>query len=160
MEFVKSGPGADPVVVEGYYAVPPAKVFAAWTDPEIVVKWFGRAPNSLLSADIDLRPDGGWKFLLSADDVAASWFEGRYLEILPGEKLVFSWAHVSAPADGEAERTPDSRVEVNFTPQGSGTFVRLVHSAVRREDARRGIGMGWEASFGAIRDLLAATPGS
>jgi uncharacterized protein YndB with AHSA1/START domain len=29
MEFVKSQPGDDPIVVEGYFAAPPAKVFAA-----------------------------------------------------------------------------------------------------------------------------------
>ncbi len=50
MEFVKSAPGDDPIVVEGFFAATPAKVFEAWTDPNIVVKWFGQAPNSLHSA--------------------------------------------------------------------------------------------------------------
>jgi uncharacterized protein YndB with AHSA1/START domain len=68
MEFVKSVPGDDPIVVEGYFAATPARVFEAWTDPDIVVKWFGRAPNSVLSAIIDLRPGGAWQFLLSKDE--------------------------------------------------------------------------------------------
>lgn len=154
MEFVKSEPGDDPVVVEGYFAASPAKVFEAWTDPDIVVKWFGHAPNSLHSATIDLRPGGAWRFVRSKDDDRSVGFEGRYLVVQPGEKLVFSWAHVIAHANGEREATPDSQVEVTFTPRGKGTYVRLVHSAVRSEDARRGIGGGWEAAFGSLASAL------
>ena len=147
MEFVKSVPEDDQIVVEGYFAASPAKVFEAWTDPNIVVKWFGRASNSLHSATIDLRPGGAWRFLKSKDDDKSIGFEGQYQDIQPSEKLVFSWAHVIAHANGEREATPYSRVEVIFTPKGRGTHVRLVHSAIRSQDARRGIGGGWEAAF-------------
>lgn len=154
MEFMKSAPGDDPIVVEGYYAASPARVFEAWTDPDIVVKWFGQRPNSLHSASIDLRRGGVWRFLKSKDEDKSVGFEGQYLDILPDEKLVFSWAHVIAHANGEREATPYSRVEVNFTPKGKGTYVRLVHSAVRDQDARRGIGGGWEAAFASMVNAL------
>lgn len=150
MDFVQSGPGDDPIVVEGYFAASPARVFKAWTDPEIVVKWFGQTPHSLHSATIDLRPGGVWRFLKSSDAEKTVGFEGQYLDIQPDEKLVFSWTHVISHAGGEREATPYSQVEVDFTARGKGTYVRLVHSAVRREDARRGIGGGWEAAFGHI----------
>ncbi len=156
MEFVQSVPGDDPIVVEGYFAASPARVFRAWTDPDIVMKWFGQAPNSLHSATIDLRPGGAWRFLKSDDGGKSVGFEGQYRDIQPGERLVFSWAHVVAHANGEREATPYSQVEVSFTPRGSGTFVRLVHSAVRSEDARRGIGGGWEAAFRHLTDGFAA----
>lgn len=154
MEFVQSGPGDEPVIVEGYFAAAPGLVFKAWTDPEIVVKWFGQAPNSLHSATIDLRPGGEWRFLITSDEKKSVGFEGRYLDIRADEKLVFSWSHVITHADGEREATPFSRVEVDFTARGKGTYVRLVHSAVRREEARRGIGSGWEAAFGHILAML------
>lgn len=154
MDFVQSGPGDDPIVVEGYFAASPARVFKAWTDPKIVVKWFGQKPNSLHSANIDLRPGGSWRFLKSKGASKSVGFEGHYQEIESGEKLVFSWAHVVTHANGEREATPDSQVEVSFTPQGKGTFVRLVHSAVRSEDARTGIGGGWEFAFGYLGSAL------
>ncbi|MCZ6859298.1 MAG: SRPBCC domain-containing protein [Alphaproteobacteria bacterium] len=154
MEFVKSVPEDDQIVVEGYFAASPAKVFEAWTDPNIVLKWFGRASNSLHSATIDLRPGGAWQFLKSKDDDKSIGFEGQYQDIQPGEKLVFSWAHVITHANGEREATPYSRVEVIFTPKGKGTHVRLVHSAIRSQDARRGIGGGWEAAFNFLVNAL------
>lgn len=147
-----SAPGDDPIVVEGYFAATPGEVFEAWTDPVAVMKWFGQAPNSLHSASIDLRLGGVWRFVKSRDDDKSISFEGQYQDIQPGEKLVFSWAHVVAHADGKREATPYSRVEVVFTPKGKGTTVRLVHSAIRGQDARRGIGGGWQAAFTHLAD--------
>jgi len=154
LSFVKSIAGGDPIVAEGYFAAPPAKVFEAWTDPNIIVKWFGQAPNSLYSARVDLRLGGAWRFLKSSDDDKSIGFEGQYLDIQPGKKLVFSWAHVVTHANGEREATPYSRVEVSFTPKGNGTYVRLVHSAIQSQEARRGIGGGWEAAFTFLADAL------
>ncbi len=147
MQFVKTEPGKDPIVVEGFYAATPEKVFEAWTNPDIVMKWFGHTPNSLHSANIDLQPGGTWRFVLSVDDDKSVGFEGQYLDIQSCEKLVFSWAHVVIHANGEREETPYSRIEVEFSPKGKGTFVRLVHSAISNEASRLGIGSGWEAAF-------------
>ncbi|WP_422367188.1 SRPBCC family protein [Pelagibius sp.] len=156
MDFLKSVPGDDPIVVEGYFPASPERVFSAWTDPEAVMKWFGHGLNSLHSATIDLRPGGAWRFVRTKDAEKSVGFEGEYQEIAPGEKLVFSWAHVVVQADGAREATPYSRVEVTFTPTGKGTTVRVVHSAVRSEDARRGIGGGWQSAFTCLAEILAS----
>ena len=156
MTYMLSPPGDDPIVVEGYYAASPARVFQAWTDPLIVRKWFGREPNSLDSASIDLQPGGRWCFMKLGEGDTSMGFEGRYLEVVQDEKLVFTWAHIVTHADGRQETSPDSTVTVDFVPKGSGTMVRVVHSGIRREDARRGVGGGWEASFASLSDLLAA----
>lgn len=159
MEFVKSVPGDDPIVVEGYFNASPERVFDAWTDPDIVMKWFGQAPNSLHSASIDLRPGGKWRFVKSSDPEKASGFEGRYQEIRPGEKLVFSWAQVVTYANGHRDATPESRVEVDFIAQGDGTLVKLLHSAIQNPDARRGVGGGWGAAFTHQTALFNASAG-
>ncbi|MHA1525133.1 MAG: SRPBCC family protein [Alphaproteobacteria bacterium] len=148
--FVKTEPGDDPIVVEGFIAAPPSTIFRAWTDPEIVVKWFGQTPNSLHSATIDLRLGGSWQFLKLVDEAMTVGFEGEYLDIVPGQRLVFSWVHVVTHANGTREATPVSKVEVTFTAKGKGTNIRLVHSAISSADARRGIGGGWEAAFASM----------
>jgi uncharacterized protein YndB with AHSA1/START domain len=156
MNFVKTSPGAEPVIVEGFFAATPAEVFEAWTDPDIVVKWFGLEPHSLHSVEIDLRPGGMWRFLHSKDAEKSVGFEGQYLEIQPGERLVYSWSYVVDRGNDGREATPESRVEVEFTEKGKGTHVRLVHSAIRTEDGRKGVGGGWEASFGSLEAMLSA----
>ena len=154
LEFLRTEPGDDPIIVEGYFAATPARVFQAWTDPNIVMKWFGRAPNSLHSATIDLRQGGAWRFLESRDEEKSVGFEGEYLDIEPGKRLVFTWSKVVAHATGERDSTPYSQVEVIFTAKGHGTDVRLVHSAVHSEDARRGFGGGWNLAFNTMSALL------
>ena len=159
MNFVRSQPGDDPIVVKSYYAASPAKVFKAWTDPELVVKWFGFAPNSLDSASIDLRPGGAWRFRFPGDKESSVGFEGEYLEILADAKLVYSWAHVTEHANGDREVTPSSQVEVTFLSKGSGTDVRLVHTGISTEDARLGVGGGWDSAFSHMADVLEELPG-
>ncbi len=39
LEFVTTEPGDDPIIVEGYIAATPARLFRAWTDPNIVTQW-------------------------------------------------------------------------------------------------------------------------
>ena len=154
LEFVLSSPGADPILVEGFFQAPPLRVFQAWTDPDIVMKWFGPRPNSLHSATIDLRPGGAWRFLESQDKEKSVGFEGEYLDIDPGKRLVFTWSKVITLASGEREGTPTSQVAIAFSAKGAGTQVRLVHSAVHSEEMRRGFAGGWNFGLGTLRALL------
>lgn len=156
MQFTRSTAGENPVVVEGFFAAAPEKVFEAWTRPEIIVKWFGREPGSLQLAETDLKTGGNWRFVFSDNADGSNALQGKYLEILPNEKLVFTWAHVTTDGKGKVDATPDSTVEVSFTPKGEGTWVHLVHSGIRNKDARLGVGRGWETSFASATRLLAA----
>ena len=95
----------------------------------------------------------------SKDDERSVGFEGEYLDIEPGERLVFTWSKVTAHATGERESTPYSQVEVIFTAKGSGTDVRLVHSAVHSDETRRGFGVGWNFAFNTMSALLSGSEG-
>lgn len=154
MEFLKSPPGADPIVVEGYFAASPDVVFKAWTDPDIVRQWFGYTPNSLASASIELRQGGRWRFVKPREGDKTIGFEGSYVVIEPARRLVFTWIFVTEYASGKREASPPSKVEITFTAQGRGTYVRLVHSAVHSEEARKGFGGGWQGAFTTLGGLF------
>ena len=56
-----SSPSIDPtrdLVLERTVDVPPAQVWAAWTDPELLKVWFCPAPWRVSECAIDLRPGG------------------------------------------------------------------------------------------------------
>lgn len=154
MQFVQSQPGDDPIVVEGFFAASPSRVFNAWTNPDVLIKWFGLRRNYMNRVSIDLRPGGAWEVKNDRDETGTVGFEGHYREVEQDQRLVFSWSHVVTRANGDRDATPESLVEVTFTPKGAGTMVRLVHSAIASDDARRGVGGGWEASFTSLRDML------
>lgn len=155
LEFVKTEPGADPIVAGSYFAATPAKVFQAWTDPNVVMRWFGSQPNSLHSATIDLRPGGVWCFLEFKDDEHSIGFEGKYVEIEPDKRLVFTWSKFTSGANGQRVTSPPSRVEVSLSANGTGTDVRLVHSAMHSEELRRGFAGGWDRAFRTMSAMFA-----
>lgn len=150
-------PGDVLIIVEGHFAATPAEEFQAWTDPAIVKQWFGRVPNSLHSATIDLREGGAWRFLESSGEEKSVGFEGAYLVIEPDARLVFTWSKVIAHASGAREATPASQVDVTFSPSGDGTDVRLVHSSVHDEVTRHAFGGGWAFAFNTMRALLSTS---
>lgn len=158
LPFLRSPAGADPIVIEGMFKATPERVFRAWTSTEEVRKWFGQKPDSLASAEIDLRVGGAWRFAFKAGEAHQDVLGGTYAAVEPGSKLAFSWIHERIFPGGRFERTPASEVTVTFEPASEGTFVRLVHAAIRAEDARKGVGQGWAASFGAIQAVLDAEP--
>ena len=120
---------------------PPAKVYAAWTDPQKIVRWFGRAdakPGSF-SADIEARIGGRFRVSFSTDN---EYYEigGVYREVVPNQRLVFSWAWHSTP-----ER--ESQVTVTLKPDGDGTLLTLLHEQLFDQAARDGHERGWSCAL-------------
>ena len=154
MSFLRSEPGDEPVLVEGLLPSPPARVFAAWTTPAELTRWFGLRENGMISAEVDLRVGGVWRFEMRSDSNSRQFLEGEYLEVAPPKRLVFSWRHVVLPPSGEPEPSPVSRVELTFEPQGAATRLRLRHEAIEQQPARIGVGAGWNASMERLGRIL------
>ena len=76
---------------------PPAKVFAAWTDPEKVKRWMGPGEVKVMSTEGDPRTGGRYRWLMQAPDGTEHDVSGVYREVIPNEKLVFTWAWKSTP---------------------------------------------------------------
>jgi len=66
---------------------PPARVFAAWTEPEQVALWWDATGAKLGACEIDLRPGGAFRFAPSHHPDKP--FTGVYREIAPPTLLVF-----------------------------------------------------------------------
>jgi uncharacterized protein YndB with AHSA1/START domain len=122
----------------------PEKVYAAWTDPEKIVRWFGRtdAKADSFRADIDARVGGHFRVSFSTE---GEYYEvgGVYREVVPNQRLVFSWAWHSTP-----ER--ESLVTVFLKPDGDGTLLTLLHEQLFDQAARDGHERGW---IGALEKL-------
>ncbi|MCK7613488.1 SRPBCC family protein [Roseibium sediminicola] len=146
-EFLKSEPGLEPVIVEGLFRATPARVFRAFTEPEEVRCWFLPKGGNLVAAEIDLKVGGRWCFVIEKTDEKQIHFEGEYLAIEAPNRLEFSWRHVQEFADGTREATDSSKVTVLFEEAGKATEVKLRHEAIKTEDARRGVGGGWNGCF-------------
>jgi len=131
-------------------SAPPAKVFAAWTDPEKIVCWFGpvRAKAGTERADVDARVGGRYRLSFDMEDGEYCEVGGVYREVVPDERLVFSWAWHSTP-----ER--QSLVTVSLKPDGDGTLLTLHHEQFFDQAARDGHERGWSEFLDKIEKHLA-----
>ena len=127
----------------------PAKVFRAWTDPEKVKLWMGPGEVTVLSAESDPRTGGRYRWLMKAPDGEEHDVSGVYREIVPNEKLVFTWAWKSTP-----ER--ESLVTLTFKGDGDGTLFTLTHEQFFDEEARDRHQGGWNSAMDKLDKYLAA----
>jgi uncharacterized protein YndB with AHSA1/START domain len=121
---------------------PPEKVYAAWTDPQKIVHWFGpsHTVNGSVRAELDVRVGGRFRASFSTDDGEYHEVGGVYREVMPGERLVFSWAWHSTP-----ER--ESQVTVSLKPDGDGTWLTLQHEQLFDRAACDGHARGWSGAL-------------
>lgn len=127
----------------------PEKVYAAWTDPEKIVRWFGPAQVKAgsVQADIDLRVGGRYRISFEAGDGEYFQVDGVYREVTPNARIAFSWAWHSTP-----ER--ESQVTVSLQPDGGGTLLTLRHEQFFDEAARDGHARGWSALLDKLEKYL------
>lgn len=125
------------VVLVRVYDAPPAAVFAAWTDAGALGEWFGPDGYTCTVHEMDVRPGGRARLdLVSADGTTHT---GRfdYLEVVPGQRLVFDHG---ADQDDDPGRF---RMTVTFDQQGDGKTVltlRQLHPTAERRAAVIGFG--------------------
>jgi len=70
----------------------PHRVYRAWLDPEVLLRWFGAAPNTPTKIEVDERVGGRLAtYQVGADGEDAGGFECRLLELVPDERIVLLW---------------------------------------------------------------------
>src|SRR5215470_10297789 len=79
------------LVVTRTFNGPARIVFAAWTKPELLKRWWvpkSIVGMSLLSCEADVRVGGKYRFVFGKDGAEVMAFHGRYLEVTPHSRLV------------------------------------------------------------------------
>jgi uncharacterized protein YndB with AHSA1/START domain len=83
-------PSDHTILIVRAFSAPCAAVFDAWTRPEQVTEWWDPRRQPLAACEIDLSPNGRFRFVTQGPDGAAHPFTGRYREIVPPSRLVFT----------------------------------------------------------------------
>ena len=136
------------LTIKRRFNAPPAKVFSAWTDPEKVKRWMGPGEVKVLRAESDPRTGGRFRWVMQAPDGEEHDVSGIYREVIPNEKLVFTWAWKSTP-----ER--ESLVTLTFKSDGDGTLFTMTHEQFFDEAARERHQMGWNGAMDKLEKYLA-----
>jgi len=133
-------PDKPSLVIRRRIAAPAQKIFAAWTQPEKIMGWWGTKGAVTLRAETDLRPGGRFAVGFRTPDGEEHNVSGVYREIVADRKLVFTWAWRSTP-----ER--ESLVTILLEPDGTGTWLTLRHEQFFDQTARDDHETGWNHSL-------------
>ena len=132
---------------------PREKVYAAWTQPELMKQWFAPLPFTTPIVELDLRVGGASKIVMQDVDGNQYPNHGVYLELVPNEKIVCTDAYTSAWVPSEK---PFMTMILTFEDEGGDTryTARVVHWSEADREAHEQ--MGFYEGWGKCADQLAA----
>ena len=134
------------------FDAPRDRVFAAYTDPQLIPEWWGPRETTTVVDQMDVRAGGSWRFVMRSSDGSETAFRGTYREVTPPERIVqtFEWeglpGHVSVETATFEELGDRTKV----------TTTSLFHTNEER-DGMLGSGMeqGMNETYARLDELLA-----
>ncbi len=121
------------------------RVFRAWITPRALEHWFRPRGMSITVRSLDARVGGSFCFDLED----GSSMIGTYLQIVPPEKLVYTWS-------GGATQSWRTVVTLDFLDHGPITEVVLTHEGLSTPERRARAEGGWPSLFDALAEVLSS----
>jgi uncharacterized protein YndB with AHSA1/START domain len=137
------------LVVRRFVRAPAEQVFAAWTEPELLRRWWGPRPVTCCDAFVDLRVGGTYRIGNAMPDGTVLWISGEFEVVERPTRLVYSWL-----VEGKSRESDRSLVTVRFDARDGGTDVIVVHERVESANVRREHELGWVGCLDGLVALL------
>lgn len=134
------------LVVTKVIRATPEEVFEAFTDPEIMTKWFYGDEGWTADISNTLEVGGKYTLIMHATNGNDYVHAGEYKVIAPPEKLVFTW---------NSDFAQNTVVTVHFRSVGGGTEITLEHEFLPTPEAREDHRRGWTICLGNLERLYA-----
>lgn len=144
--------------------LPPEKIWAAWTKPNLVTRWFTPEPWKTVACEIDLKPGGKFHTAMRSPEGQEFPHSGCYLEVVENRQLV--WTNAMEPGFRPA-KPPQPNEEggcghffftgiITLTPVPEGTLYRAMVLHNDKASCEAHAAMGFEEGWGKALDQLIA----
>jgi len=145
------------VVITRVVDAPARLLFAAYSKPEHVRRWFGPAGYPLTTCEMDFVEGGRFTFAMTGPDGREGpRFGGRYVEIVKDRRVVYENGFFELPDGMPKEVMGTMRVTVSFDEQKDGKTKLTIHTlfdSKAMRDAHGGFGFE-EVSASTIPTLV------
>ena len=144
-------PSEQEIVMVRILNAPRELVFKAHTDPNLIPKWWGPRKYTTTVDKLDLRVGGVWRFVQRDADGNEYAFNGVYREIVPPERLSYTFEFEGMPGHMLIET-------VTFEDQGGKTKLTVTGQFQSVEDRdgmlQSGMEEGANESYERLTELL------
>jgi uncharacterized protein YndB with AHSA1/START domain len=141
----------DAVFIELTIHAPVEKVWEAWTESSVIMKWFGSDPQGeVLRAGLDVRQGGSFEVTFKDSDQTEHTCSGIYNEIEKLSKLTFTWHWESEPG-------VESFIVLLLAEEGKSTKMQFEHMNLG-SGSKHNYAEGWQSTFLKLEQLLVSNP--
>ncbi|MGN7886524.1 SRPBCC family protein [Dyadobacter sp. 22481] len=132
--------------VEREFAAPVAKVWAAWTQSELLDQWWAPRPWKARTKSMDFREGGTWLYAMVGPEGEEHWAKLDYKTINPQKS--FSGIDAFCDENGKLnEEFARSTWTNTFTEADGSTTVSVVIQYDKYEDIEQIMQMGFKEGF-------------
>ncbi len=140
------------VEVKRVFQAPLAQVYRAWTEPEIMNAWFHPSLETTSVCSADVRAGGRYEVQMLPQEGGPFIVAGQYQEVVPLEKLVFTWRWQH---DEGEEPNEETLVTILFRALDAGrTELTLRHERFGSDEERDSHTWGWQETFNRLGEVL------
>jgi len=134
------------IKVEREFAAPVEKVWEAWTDKNLLDRWWAPKPWQTKTKTRDFREGGSWLYAMVGPDSTAHWCRADYRSV---QKLKgFSLQDAFCDENGKINTDfPSTKWDVSFSPNGETTMVHIELSYDSAEDLEKILALGFKEGF-------------
>lgn len=117
---IEADPDVPTVRIVRDFDASPDRVYRAWTDPELVVKWLGPNETTMRIDAREARTGGCYRYSAWRDGEEIARFYGSFHELRPNERLVQTFTYEGAPTASASKPSP-SKISATAAP-GSARY--------------------------------------
>ena len=133
-------PGDTEILITSDFAAPRHLVYRAWTEPELIRRWWHANRGTMTVVEVDLRVGGRWRYAMLAHGSFEVGFHGVYRDIVPNERLVSTEVYEGIP-DAEAAAALDTATFEDLAGGGTRVTILVQHVTRAHRDAHIESGM-------------------
>jgi uncharacterized protein YndB with AHSA1/START domain len=150
-------PAETQILITREFDAPKHLVYRAYTEPELVKRWWSGERGEVTSVESDLRPGGRWRYVMVASEGYEVAFHGEFREVVPNERIVSTEVFEGAPGAGdypEGEEQGAVVVTTTFTEVDGRTTMTQVTECGTKEVRDAIIDSGMEGGMQEAMDKL------
>jgi len=139
------------VVVRRRYRASREAVFRAFTDPDVLARWFGPSADYRTEVlQLEARAGGRYRIRFHFPEGGFTVVAGSFREVSAPERLVYTWGWEEPDPDAGKE----TLVTVALAETGDATEVTVTHERFADAEARERHDAGWNGALDRLEDEL------
>jgi uncharacterized protein YndB with AHSA1/START domain len=142
------------ILITRTFEAPAHLVYRAYTEPDLVKRWWSGERGQVTSIEADVRVGGRWRYVMVANEGFEVAFHGTYRELVPNERIVSTELYEGVPGATEDDATVNTMTFVEQDGRTTlTTFVECHTREVRDAIIESGMEGGMQDAFDRLEQV-------